>query len=244
MRVFIVGLDGGTWKVFDKMFECGVMPNFKSIVKNGFKGILKSTIPPITPVAWTSFQTGCTPEVHGIRDFINFNRKEKKFYFVNSTTIKVPTIWEIVSQNSGKIISIDVPMTYPIPKINGIMITGLMTPREGKDIGYPSQILYELENKLGDKYQLISAKEFHNKKKNPKMIADKMIKYIEHRKKVCLYLLEREKDWDVFMVHFQPVDIIQHTLWYLIDEEHPNFNVKDFLIVKRLLIETILNYNK
>lgn len=77
-KVLIIGLDGGCWKVFDTFIERGYMPNLRALKETGVSGILKSTIPPITPAAWTSFQTGTKPGKHGIFDFIQFNKEKKR----------------------------------------------------------------------------------------------------------------------------------------------------------------------
>jgi predicted AlkP superfamily phosphohydrolase/phosphomutase len=65
-KVLIIGLDGRTWRVFNRLFEDGTMLFFGRLVKNGSSGILEYTIPTITPMAWSSFHTGLGPEKHGI----------------------------------------------------------------------------------------------------------------------------------------------------------------------------------
>ena len=68
-RVLIIGLDGATWNVLDPLIENGVLPNLEKLAKNGTRGILESTIPPITACAWPSFYTGRVPGNHGVFDF-------------------------------------------------------------------------------------------------------------------------------------------------------------------------------
>lgn len=50
MRVFIFGIDGLTMRIMQPLMDKGLIPNFKAIYENGNKGILKSTIPPFTPL--------------------------------------------------------------------------------------------------------------------------------------------------------------------------------------------------
>jgi len=56
--VLIIGLGGGTWKIFMPLFEEGRMECFRYLVTQGASGILKSAIPLISEVSWSSFLTG------------------------------------------------------------------------------------------------------------------------------------------------------------------------------------------
>src|SRR5512143_3706775 len=70
-RVMIIGLDGATWDVLDKWIVDGTLPNLARLRGEGSWGILRSTIPPITAAAWSTFMTGKRPSKHGVFHFIN-----------------------------------------------------------------------------------------------------------------------------------------------------------------------------
>ena len=65
-KVFIMGLDGGTWDVLKPLMDEGLMPHLAGLAERGTSGILKSTITPETASAWTTFQTGVNSGKHGI----------------------------------------------------------------------------------------------------------------------------------------------------------------------------------
>ena len=67
-RVFVIGLDGATFDLLDPWIEDGRLPNLKKLMEKSAYGRLESTIPPISPPAWTSFMTGVNPGKHGIYD--------------------------------------------------------------------------------------------------------------------------------------------------------------------------------
>src|SRR5439155_16538475 len=68
-RVVFLGLDGGTMAVLAPAFERGWLPNLAALWRRAAFGTLRSSAPMVTPVAWTSFATGCTPPAHGIHEF-------------------------------------------------------------------------------------------------------------------------------------------------------------------------------
>ena len=68
-KVFVLGLDGATPDIMMSMIERGELPAFKEIIRRGGYGRLQSTIPPISPPAWTAFATGKNPGKNGILGF-------------------------------------------------------------------------------------------------------------------------------------------------------------------------------
>ena len=68
-KVMVIGLDGATWDLLDIWIKKDELPNIGEIAKNGVKGNLRTTIPPITPVAWASFVTGKNLGNHGVFGF-------------------------------------------------------------------------------------------------------------------------------------------------------------------------------
>ena len=69
-RVVILGLDGLDHGLTTKMLEEGKLPNLAKLRDQGGFQSLGSTLPPISPVAWSSFQTGVNPGKHNIVDFL------------------------------------------------------------------------------------------------------------------------------------------------------------------------------
>ena len=142
-KIFIIGIDGGTWTVLTPTIEQGYMPFLKSLVETGASGILESTLPAITPAAWGSFQTGCNPGQNGAFDFAYWDRKQKKDCYVSSNTLQT-TIWETAGKAGKRVGLVNVPMTYPPKKINGCMVTGILTPSLKSNFTYPAELKKQL----------------------------------------------------------------------------------------------------
>ncbi|MFQ6119651.1 MAG: alkaline phosphatase family protein, partial [Methanosarcinales archaeon] len=68
-KTLVIGLDGATFDIIDPLIEEGRLKNIKHLIERGVRGNLKSTIPPLSPVAWTSFSTGKNAGKHGIFSF-------------------------------------------------------------------------------------------------------------------------------------------------------------------------------
>lgn len=219
-KVFIIGLDGATFYVLKPLSEHGYLPNITKLMNSGAVAKLGSVIPPITPSAWTSFMTGMHPGKHGIFDFRLFNRSTGKDTFVNSTSVRYKTIWQILSEFGKQVIVINLPMTYPPYKVNGgLIVSGFDSPSVESDFTYPSSLKKEILNLIPD-YDFILSERFHNQREFEHFVAG-IIKMFEQRGKLAAYLIDKYH-WDVFMVHFQNVDNLQHAAWSYIDYNNPN----------------------
>lgn len=69
-KVVVLGLDGMDPKIIRALMDQGRMPNFKKLEAMGAFRPLQTTMPALSPVAWSSFITGMTPGGHGIPDFV------------------------------------------------------------------------------------------------------------------------------------------------------------------------------
>src|SRR6478736_3937258 len=79
-RIVVLGIDGMDPQLLQKFVEEGRMPNFKALMAEGDFRPLQTTMPPQSPVAWSTFITGLDPGGHGIFDFIHVDRARMEPY--------------------------------------------------------------------------------------------------------------------------------------------------------------------
>ena len=70
-RVIVLGFDGLDYQLTRTLMEAGRLPNFSRLAKMGGFSALATSMPPQSPVAWSTFTTGLDPAGHGIYDFIH-----------------------------------------------------------------------------------------------------------------------------------------------------------------------------
>ena len=70
-RVIVLGFDGLDYHLTRDLMARGRLPAFAQLAEQGSFGPLATSIPPQSPVAWSSFITGLDPGGHGIFDFIH-----------------------------------------------------------------------------------------------------------------------------------------------------------------------------
>lgn len=92
-RVIVLGFDGLDYAVTRQLMDRGRLPNFSKLAGAGGFTPLRTSIPPQSPVAWSTFITGLDPGGHGIFDFIHRDPKTMTPYL--STTRTEPPAWTL-----------------------------------------------------------------------------------------------------------------------------------------------------
>ena len=124
--LIIIGLDGVPWTALDKTIEKGTMPNLAKVKKEGSHGVMKSTIPYITPVAWSSVQTGMNPGKHGVYGFTTMSQPGKGDTISAGYNIKEKTFLEYLEDNDLKAVFINMPLSHP-PKTDFITVGSIFS---------------------------------------------------------------------------------------------------------------------
>lgn len=205
-KVAIISIDGVPYTLAQKMIDKGNFPNFVRMIKSGGFAQMHSTIPFVSIVAWSTFMTGKNPGKHGIYGFVERQPDSYKAYLPNGSNLKTSTIWEYLSEKNRRVISINVPPTYPPKPINGVMISGFLTPKLENGV-YPKSLYETLKNM---EYR-IDTDPWQARRNKEKFIEDLHIT-LDKRVEAMEYFWEKE-DWDLFMCHIMGTDRIQHFLW-------------------------------
>ena len=151
-KVVVLGLDGLDYGLTGKWIAEGKLPNFAKLRDEGCFKPLASTVPPISPVAWSSFQTGTNPGKHNIFDFLTRDRRTYAAK-LSSTSIResaralsigkyrIPLgsadirllrkglpFWKILGDQGIFSSVIRVPITFPAEKFYGIQLSAMCVP--------------------------------------------------------------------------------------------------------------------
>jgi len=212
-RVFVLGLDGASFNILDPLMKRGIMPNLLRITSKGVRANLKSTYPPLTPTAWSSFMTGMNPGKHGVYSWLKTITGEYDRRPVDTAEFYNDTLWKYLSDNGKKVGVLNVPMTYPPRELNGFIISGMDTPLDTK-CSFPEELYSELVNEIGDYKIEVDWTKYTNKSR-AEFLKD-LFYCTKKRHEATLHLIERD-EWDFFMVVFVGLDRIQHFLWKSIE---------------------------
>jgi predicted AlkP superfamily phosphohydrolase/phosphomutase len=151
-RVVIVGFDGMDPELANRFMSEGKLPNLARLRDKGTFRSLRTTFPAISPVAWSTFQTGVNPGKHNIYDFLARDLKNYLPY-LSSAQISEPKrhlrigkysvplgkpeikglrrgtpFWHWLGKAGVFCSVIRVPVTFPPEKFPGVLLSGMCVP--------------------------------------------------------------------------------------------------------------------
>lgn len=239
-RVLVVGLDGADPKLIRKWIGEGRLPTMARMAEQGISAELISTFPPVTMPAWPCFMTGTTSAKNGI---IGFKQSKRGTYgeglnevkYIDASYVKKPAFWDIAGERGKKIGLMNIPATYPARKVNGFMISGLLTPVGEKNFTYPKELASYLIGKYGYKIGPIFTKEMYDipqgSRENPEkfdrqLYLSEFLKSENQHAIVAMDLMKRYK-WDFMMVVYRSPDEIGHYYWGYMDPDHAYYTSEE-----------------
>jgi predicted AlkP superfamily phosphohydrolase/phosphomutase len=216
-RLMVIGLDGATYDLLVPWADSGRMPNLARLMATSARAVVNSTRPYITPVAWTTFQTGCDPHEHGILDYRYLDHRHRRLLLNHAGRICRPTLFDAVSAAGGPVVSLNLPMTFPAPSsVQGIVVGGLDSPSIDAALApYPK--FAERLRSTGAHFDLATVW-----RRKPTTF-DELAAGIDETdavfrgQAVAAGVADNLTDWQLMIVQLQVLDSLQHRCWQWLD---------------------------
>ncbi len=207
-RLAIFGMDGADLDLLGPWMDDGSLPTLARLRRDGVCGRLASTIPPLSPEAWSSFATGMNPGKHGVVNFVQPKPDDYGLMFNSGAAQRGRTFWRLLGEAGARVGVANVPMTYPPESINGFLIAGPDTPGLQSEFTWPRELKAELLSAVpgfeihGDYWGRVTPKEYLHR----------LLNAIDGQRVAWSYLLRRFAP-DCFVGVFGSSDRAQHFLW-------------------------------
>ena len=218
-RIVVIGIDGVPFRLLEDLSEKDIMPNFKELKREGESVFrqMRSSIPEISSVSWSSVITGKNPGEHGIYGFTELIEGTYTISFPNFRNLKAPAFWHEMANKSYVILN--VPSTYPARELNGVHISGFVSPDLERAVYPPSYLdtLREFNYRVD-----VDSGYAH---KSMRLFLNDLFKTNELRIKAYRYFWDKF-DWDVFMLVFTGSDRLEHFLWHAYEDEDHEYHDK------------------
>ncbi len=229
-RVMIVGFDGATLDLIRPWAEAGLLPTFKRLMDESAWGELQSTIPPVTPAAWNTMATGLNPGKHGLFDFFRRIDGSYETTVVNTTHRHGAPLWSLLSQAGYRVAVFNVPASYPPDRVNGTMVSGLLTPSGATDAAYPRELQSELKQAIPD-FGFYPPGIF-SKGQEARFVQD-VLDWDAMTLRGTEFVMQRD-DWDFLFTVFSGVDIMCHVMWKEMESKGTSVESQDPAVKQRL----------
>ena len=215
MRVLCFGLDGADYDLVRELLAQGKLPTLSRLSREGAFGPLRSTTPPLTPVAWSSFLTGLNPGSHGIFGFSANPHRAASRLESAANRHGVP-LWRLLGAGGIRSAFITVPFTYPAEPIGGVLVTGWGGPQR------PEILPASARDRIRAAHpNLVTAQSPTGWWKDLDAFTQRLIDHVDEIADVCLLAMELEPNLGLLCVDFMSSDIAGHLTWHRLDPTHP-----------------------
>lgn len=204
-KLVIIGLDGATYQIIENLISKNKLTFFKNLIQKGIHGKIKSTIPVNGASSWASFFAGKNPGRHNIYDYLSYKNSPASPIIINKNSIKAPMLWDIANKHDLKTFFFNIPiLAEPVP-VNGVMVTGFLTPQE-KCYAYPESVYEELE-KLDHVFDCGV-----NGHLKPNVYFKMMLNIFKKQMEFFSRKIQTT-DWDLVFATFNLLERIQRVFW-------------------------------
>lgn len=229
-RVFVIGIDGGTFGLIKPWIKQGKLKNIARLIDNGCHGELTTTIQPLTGPAWTSFMTGKNPGKHGIFDFIVRVPGSYDVRLVDSTIRDPESLWRVLSRHGKRVAVMNIPLNYPPEEVNGVLIPWMDAPGVDGNFAYPPGLGEEIKEHVGEYILSVDFSASLDKH------ARDLQSLTDNTAAVAEYIMDNHP-WDFLITLFSATDLAQHAFWKFMDSHHPRHDPEGAVTFGNIIFE-------
>jgi predicted AlkP superfamily phosphohydrolase/phosphomutase len=223
MRVLVLGLDGADYDLVRELLAQGKLPTISKLSRAGAFGLLRSTIPAMTPTAWSSFLTGLNPAGHGIFNFSsNPNRSTARVESARSRA--GAPFWRTLGAAGIRSAFVGIPFTYPPEPMAGVLVTGYGGPERPAIVPERArERILEAHPDLVTAHHPMAERWWEDFDR----YTARLVEHVEQIADVARLTFELEPDLGVLCVDFMSSDHAGHLGYHRLDPAHPAHDPDD-----------------
>lgn len=207
-RKVMIGIDGVPYSLLNELINQGTTPNLGRIAQEGSLIQVNSTVPAVSSASWSSIITGRNPGDHGIYGFTQMIEGTYTLSYPNFKSLGARPFWQT---NRGKSMVLNVPATYPVQEMNGMHVSGFVSPDLEQAV-HPKEKL-DLLRSIDYQVDVDSGKA----QKSNLLLFKQLFDTLDAREK--LFEKTWQEDWQHYMLVFTGSDRLEHFLWDAWEQE-------------------------
>jgi Flp pilus assembly protein TadD len=138
----VVGLDGADWQLLDAYVAKGAMPELARLAREGRSGELRSLVPALSPLIWTTIATGVGPLQHRILDFTRFNPATGAREPITSDERRAKAVWEMAGQSDRDVAVFGLWATHPAEPVRGLLVSDRFFSFQRQETQAPAHVVH------------------------------------------------------------------------------------------------------
>jgi predicted AlkP superfamily phosphohydrolase/phosphomutase len=214
MKILLIGLDSASPEI---LFSDERLQNLRRVMEIGCYGRLEGVIPSQAVPTWMCMAASQDPGSLGVYGSHNrLDRSYDSLVAVDSASVKADSIWDHLASAGKRSVLIGALPSYPLRKINGIMVGDAFTiPPGSADFAYPAEFMGEINDLVGDYPN--NEKGFHAS--DLEKLREQIVSASRKQFQLARHFLKTQQ-WDYFHFVDRGLDLIQRRFWQFFDPRH------------------------
>lgn len=214
-RTFVVGLDGGSWRLVEPWVQEGDLPNLATLRQTGTWAAHRSCLPPVTFPNWKCYSSGKNPGKFGVYWWERIDMGAGRIDVMNGADFRTAELWDYLNEAGFSSGVVNMPSMYPPRDIDGPIVAGGPDAVDGeyRSIGSGFTTPSTLERRLIEEYD-------YRVHPDPLLSSDRerggeveeILSLLDLRFEVALDLF-LEQDLDFMHVTLFYLNVLQHFFW-------------------------------
>jgi predicted AlkP superfamily phosphohydrolase/phosphomutase len=223
-RLAVLGLDGLSLDMARRLAATGACPNLARLTLAPGAATITAELPELSPVNWTSLATAASPGRHGVFGFTRIGSGDYTLSLTDATAVSCPTIFERLSQAGLTSKVVNLPGTYPVRPLKGLMIAGFVAQNFERAVHPPY-----LRDVLARANYKLEADTARGAADLAYLLAELRATLASRRKALELFFADQA--WDLFVLVLTETDRLQHFFYpALAEPDHARHaEILDFL---------------
>ena len=207
-RVLVICLSEATLDLIIPWAQQGLLPTLQSWIREGALGRTAYGKPYLlTPQMWATICTGRSAGQHGIFDYWQ-RGANGRFSETHGEDLQAPSFWSHLQERERRVGVVNVPMTYPPHRVQGLMISGQDAPGSHPSIFHPRSLHQDLTQRFGRYHLKDVFPGGQSRDEYARMIPGEVERQTNH-----LEYLIGSQDCDFFMCYYAATAMSQHYFW-------------------------------
>jgi predicted AlkP superfamily phosphohydrolase/phosphomutase len=207
-RLVVLALSEASPVLIEQFCSRGTMPHLQALRAAGLTGRTRYSTPYLlTPQMWATILTGRTPGSHGVFDYWQ-RGAGGSFFETRGRDIRGPRLWDELESNGVPCGIINVPMTYPPPKVKGFALSGQDAPGAHPSICWPRSFYHDVTRRFGRYHHKDIFPGGQTKSDYAGVLQQEVLRQAE-----LFEWIVRREDWRFLMLYTSGTAFAQHYFW-------------------------------
>jgi predicted AlkP superfamily phosphohydrolase/phosphomutase len=222
------------------------MPHLQELIDAGTQAPLRTLKPTISPALWTTIATGKAFGKHGIDSFfrkipLEDGRLVRPIMHMTSNMRKTKALWNIVSDEGGRVAFVGWWVTWPAEPVNGYMVSSYVplsqTGRKGEPTKgtlssdreqqtWPPRLFDEVRPLIRDSESVTLEEATRFMTIGPEDLARDTVEGFrwayaadETYRAAARLILDQNRDIELVGIYFNGIDVVGHRYWRFMEPE-------------------------